>query len=333
MKVLFIGGTGIISSACSALALERGIELYLLCRGQTTHRPVPPGAKVLNADINDEAAVKAALGSLSFDAVADFIVFTPEQIERDLRLFSGRTGQYVFISSASAYQTPPARLPVTESTPLYNPFWGYSRNKIACEDRLVRAYREAAFPITIVRPSHTYDRTLLPAHGGYTVVDRMRRGKPVLVHGDGTSLWTLTHHRDFARAFVPLLGHDGAIGEAIHITSDEALSWNRIHELVGRAAGVEPKLVHVPSALIAARDFHWGESLLGDKAHSMVFDNTKLKRLVPGFRAEIPFCRGIEEILAWYDADASRRRVDEQLDKMTDEILAAQAAAFAQLSR
>lgn len=328
MRVLFIGGTGIISSACTALALERGIDLTLLCRGQSRTRPAPPGAKLLHADIGDGQAARAALGALEFDAVVNWIVFTPEQVERDLALFAGRTGQYVFISSASAYQTPPGRIPVLESTPLHNPFWQYSRNKIACEERLTRAYREAGFPATIVRPSHTYDRTLLPAHGGYTVIDRMRRGKPVIVHGDGTSLWTLTHHRDFARAFVPLLGHDAAIGEAFHITSDEALSWNQIHEILGQVCGAKPDLVHVPSDLIAAFDPEWGAGLLGDKTHSMLFDNAKIRRVVPDFRAEIPFCRGAEEILAWHDAEESRRRIDPDFDALTERIIAAQRAAF-----
>ncbi|MGC4093469.1 MAG: SDR family oxidoreductase [Polyangiaceae bacterium] len=326
MKVLFVGGTGIISSACSALALERGIELYLLLRGKSATRAVPVGARVLHADIDDAAAVTSALGSLRFDAVVSFIAFTPQQVERDLDLFADRTRQYVFISSASAYQTPPARVPVTESTPLSNPHWLYSRNKIACEELLLRIYRETGFPITIVRPSHTYDRTSLPVHGGYTVIDRMRRGKPVIVHGDGSSLWTLTHHRDFARAFVPLLGHDAAIGEAIHITSDEALSWDRIHELLAHAAGAEARLVHVPSDVIAEYDADWGASLLGDKTHSMLFDNSKVKRLVPEFRAEIPFCRGVHEIIAYYDEDPARQQVDPAVDQLMDVIIAAQSA-------
>lgn len=328
MKVLFIGGTGIISSACSELAVERGIELTLLLRGKTAHRSPPAGARLLHADIHDARAVNSALGEQSFDAVVNFIAFTPEHIERDIELFARRTRQYVFISSASAYQTPPARLPVTESTPLVNPHWQYSRNKIACEERLLKAHREQGFPTTIVRPSHTYDRTLWPAHGGYTVVDRMRRGKPVIVHGDGSSLWTLTHHRDFARAFVPLLAHDGAIGETFHITSDEALSWDRIHELMAQAAGAEARIVHVPSDLIAAFDPEWGASLLGDKTHSMVFDNTKVKRLVPEFRAEIPFCRGVREIMTYYDGDPARKVVDSALDELMDRIILAQSAAF-----
>ena len=251
MKVLFIGGSGIISSASSALALERGIELYLLNRGQSP-RSIPEGAKVLHGDIRDPASVKAALGDLSFDAVVNWVAFTPEHIETDLELFRGRTRQYVFISSASAYHKPVTSLPITESTPLHNPFWQYSRDKIACEERLMRAYREGGFPITIVRPSHTYDQTLLPMDGGYTAVKRMRQGKPVIVHGDGTSLWVLTHHQDFARGFVGLLGRPEAIGETYQITSDEWLTWNRIFEMVAAAAGVEAKIVHVPSEVIAA---------------------------------------------------------------------------------
>jgi nucleoside-diphosphate-sugar epimerase len=281
MKVLFIGGTGIISSGCAPLAIERGIDLYLLNRGKTTKRPVPCGAKLLYGDIRDPQSAQAALEGHSFDVVVDWVAFTAEHIQTDLDLFSGRTGQYIFISSASVYQTPAAHLPINESTILDNPYWQYSRNKIACEEVLVRAYREAKFPMTIVRPSHTYDKTLLPFDGGYTVVDRMRKGKKVIVPGDGTSLWTLTHHSDFARGFVGLLGHSGAIGESIQITSDEWLSWNQIFEIVARAAKAEPKLVHIPSDLINAYDADWGAGLLGDKANSSIFDNTKLKRLCP----------------------------------------------------
>jgi nucleoside-diphosphate-sugar epimerase len=333
MKVLFIGGTGIISSACAALAIQKKIELFILCRGTTLTRPAPREAEILRADISDPDATRRALKDLRFDAVVNFIVFRPEQIERDIALFRGRTHQYVFISSASAYQTPPGRVPVTESTPLDNPFWEYSRNKAACEERLLRAYREERFPMTIVRPSHTYDRTVFPTHGGYTAVDRMRRGKPVVVHGDGTSLWTLTHHRDFAKAFVGLLAHDGAIGEAIHITSDEHLSWNQIHEILGRAAHAEPQLVHVPSDVIASYDADWGAGLLGDKTHSMIFDNAKVKRLVPEYRAEIPFCRGAEEIMAWYDEDESRRRVNPDVDRLMDEMIAARRATWPKAGR
>ena len=320
LRVLFIGGTGIISSASVRLAVERGIDLTVLNRGVGTLRPLPDGVEVLRADVRDPAAVRAAIGDREFDAVVDWVAFTPEHVAADVEVFAGRTGQYVFISSASAYQTPPERLPVTESTPLRNPYWEYSRNKIACEDLLVRAYREDGFPATIVRPSHTYDRTLVPLDGGWTAVERMRRGKAVVVHGDGTSLWTLTHHEDFARGFVPLLGHPRTVGEAFHITSDDVLTWDQVVRALGRAAGVEPRIVHVPSDAIAAVDPEWGAGLLGDKAHSMVFDTTKLRWVVPDFAATIPFERGAREIVAWHDADPARRRVDARLDALMDDL-------------
>lgn len=320
MRILFIGGTGIISSACSQLALERGWELYLLNRGQSS-RSIPAGAKVLHGDIRDPESVRAALGDLTFDAVVNWVAFTPQHIETDLELLRGRTRQYVFISSASAYQKPVGHLPITESTPLHNPFWQYSRDKIACEERLTRAYREDGFPMTIVRPSHTYDQTLLPMDGGYTVVDRMRRGQPVIVHGDGTSLWTLTHHRDFAVGFVGLLGRSQVIGDAVQITGDEWLTWDQIFLEVARAAGTTAELVHVPSEVIATFDAQWGAGLLGDKAHSVIFDNTKLKRLVPEYRASIPFARGIEEVMTWYDADSARQVVNAELNQTMDAII------------
>jgi nucleoside-diphosphate-sugar epimerase len=327
MRVLFIGGTGIISSASTRLAAERGIKLTLLNRGRSD-RPVPDGVETVRADIRNPASVESALAGRTFDAVVDWVCFTAEHAETDLRLFSRRTGQFVFISSASAYQTPPSRLPVTESTPLVNPFWEYSRNKIACEEIFVRAHRDARFPAVIVRPSHTYDRTLLPTHGRYTDIDRMRRGRKIVVHGDGSSLWTLTHHMDFAVGLVGLLGNPRALGEAFHITSDETLTWDQIAGILGRAAGAEPKIVHVPSELIAAYFPDWGESLLGDKTHSMVFDNTKIRCLVPDFNPSIPFSRGAEEILAWYDADPSRRATDGAYEKTLDRMIAAVEAAF-----
>ncbi|MFZ3069939.1 MAG: NAD-dependent epimerase/dehydratase family protein, partial [Anaerolineaceae bacterium] len=327
MKALFIGGTGTISSGCSKLALERGIDLYLLNRGQSI-RPVPEGAKVLTADIRDPQSVRAALGGLEFDMVADFIAFKPDHIETDLELFRGRTSQYIFVSSASAYQTPPAVLPVTESTFLDNPVWQYSRDKAACEERLERAYREEKFPFTIVRPSHTYDQSYLPLHGEWTSVDRMLRGEPVIVHGDGSSLWTLTHNSDFAKGFVGLMGNSHAMGEAFHITSDEWLTWNQIYETVAAAAGVKAKLVHVPSDLIAAYDPVWGDSLLGDKTHSFILDNSKIKRVVPDFVCTKPFSRGAEEIIAWHMADASRRRVNAEFNGICDRILAGYARAW-----
>ncbi len=327
MRVLFIGGTGVISSACSELAVQRGIDLYLLNRGQSARQP-PKSARLIHADIRQPESVQAALGNLNFDAVVDWIAFTPEQVRNDVALFHGRTGQYIFISSASAYQTPPHFLPVTESTPLHNPFWEYSRNKAACEELLRDAYRQGGFPATIVRPSHTYDQTLLPFDGGYTVVARMRAGKEVVVHGDGTSLWTLTHHRDFAVGLVGLLGNPHAVGDTFHITSDEWLSWNQIYEIVAHAAGVEPRLVHVPSDLIAAFDPEWGASLLGDKSHSMIFDNSKIRRLVPDFQPCIPFWQGAREIIAWYDADPARRVVDHEFDALQDRLINAMQRAY-----
>jgi nucleoside-diphosphate-sugar epimerase len=321
LKVLFIGGSGTISSACSALAVERGIDLYLLNRGSTTARAVPAGATVLRGDIRDPASAQQALGDLTFDAVVNWVAFTPEHVLADFDLFRERTAQYVFISSASAYQTPPERMPVVESTPLRNPFWQYSRDKIACEELLITAYRDAAFPATIVRPSHTYDQTSVPFDGGWTAVARMRQGKPVVVHGDGTSLWTLTHHLDFAKGFVPLLGHPRTIGEAFHITSDDVLSWNQIARSLATAAGVEAQLVHVTSDAIAAADPEWGAGLLGDKAHSMIFDNAKLRSVVPDYRATIPFEQGAREIVAWHDADVSRQQVDARLDAVMDTLV------------
>ena len=326
MKVLFIGGTGIISSACSELALQRGIELYMLNRGQSS-RPVPEGARVLRGDIRQPSTVTGVLGKLTFDCVVNWVAYTPDQVQSDLDLFRDHTRQYVFISSASAYQTPPGFLPVTESTPLYNPFWQYSRDKAACEALLDQA-ASAGFPITIVRPSHTYDRTLLPFHGGYTTVARMRAGKPVVVHGDGTSLWTLTHHRDFAVGFVGLLGNPHAFGQTYQITSEEWLSWNQIFQIIGQAAGAEPELVHVPSDLIAAYDPEWGAGLLGDKAHSMIFDNSKIRRLVPDFHPVIPFWQGAKEIIDWYDEDPTRQVVDPHIDSMQDKLIAAMVKAL-----
>jgi nucleoside-diphosphate-sugar epimerase len=320
MKVLFIGGTGIISSACSDLALERGYKLYLLNRGKSI-RPIPNAATHLVADIRQPDSVITALGSQTFDAVVEWLAFTPEQVMCDLEIFGGRTAQYIFISSASAYQKPPETLPITENTPLVNPFWQYSRDKAACEALLEQAGREDGFPFTIVRPSHTYDRTLLPFHGGYTSVARMRAGKPVVVHGDGTSLWTLTHHRDFAIGLVGLLGNSQAIGQAYHITSDESLSWNQIYTDVAEAAGVEAKLVHVPSEVIARYDPDWGASLLGDKAHSMIFDNSKIRQIVPAFHPRIPFRQGAREIIAWYDEDPSRQVIDEHNHMLQDKLI------------
>lgn len=325
MRVLFIGGTGTISSACVALAVERGIDVTLLNRGRTT-RPLPEGVRMLQGDIRDQQAVATLLQDMTFDVVADFVAFTPTHIETDLALFRGRTKQYLFISSASAYQTPPVNWLTTEATPLRNPYWAYSRDKIACEALLTAAYCEEGFPVTIVRPSHTYDARTLPLYGGYTVLHRMRTGKKVIVHGDGTSLWTLTHHRDFAKGFVGLLGNPHALGQAIHITSDEVLTWNQIYEIVADAAGVVPRIVHISSERIAAYDAEWGAGLLGDKAHSMVFDNSKIKRLVPDYVATIPFHVGAAEIVDWYERHPEAQTVDAQRERLIDTIIGAYEA-------
>ncbi|MFC2043558.1 SDR family oxidoreductase [Chloroflexota bacterium] len=330
MKVLFIGGTGLISSACTQLAVDRGINVYHLNRGQST-RMAPVTVKNLRADIRDKDSVFQLLRDMAFDVVVDWIAFTPEHVEVDLELFRGRTKQYIFISSASIYQTPPTNLPITESTPLRNPYWAYSRAKIACEVRLMQAYRQDEFPITIVRPSHTYDCTFMPMRGRYTVVDRIRKGKKVIVHGDGTSLWTLTHNSDFAKGFVGLLGNSHAIGEAFHITSDEVLTWNNIFVIFAQAAGTKAKIVHIPSDLIATYNQEWGDSLLGDKAHSRIFDNTKIKRIVPDFTVTTPFMHGAEEIIAWFSADLSRQIVDKKMDRLMDKIIAAQESAYTQV--
>lgn len=324
-RVLIVGGNGIISSSVSRLAVERGHEVTLLNRGRSTTRSPVDGAEVLIGDADDPASLASAIGTREFDVVANFRAFVPEQVEADVDLFTGRTGQYLFISSASAYQKPIAQLPIVESTPLRNPFWQYSRDKIACEDVLVRAYRDAAFPATIVRPSHTYDPTLIPLEGGWTPLQRMLDGKPVIVHGDGTSWWTLTHARDFARAFVGLFGNPHAIGSPVHITGDESLTWDEIARLLGRALGVEPEIVHVASDAIAREIPSMGPGLVGDKAHAVLFDNTRIKTLVPGWVATTPFADGAREIAEWYLADAGRCTVDGELDAAFDRLVAAHA--------
>ena len=326
MKVLFIGGTGLISSACTQLAVERGVELFLLNRGS---RPdVPPGAHQLVADIRDPEATARALAGQQFDAVVDWIAYTPDEIERAIALFRGRTRQYVFISSASAYQRPVGHYLITEDTPLANPFWDYSRNKIACEERLLRAYRDEGFPITIVRPSLTYGDSQVPLvinswQLPYTAVARMRQGKPLIVPGDGTSLWPITHNSDFAKGFVGLLGHQQAIGHAFHITTDEVLTWDQLYAATAAAAGVEAKLVHIASDFIAACLPDMAGSLLGDKVVSVIFDNSKIKRFVPGYCATTPFARGIERTIAWFDADPRRQQIDAEADRQWDRLIAA----------
>jgi nucleoside-diphosphate-sugar epimerase len=325
MRVLFIGGTGIISTASTALAAERGIDLTLLTRGRRA--PIlPAGLKTLTVDIDDPAAAASALRDVSFDSVVDWIAFTPSHIERDLHLFRGRTRQFIFISSASAYQKPATHYLITESTPLANPYWEYSRNKIACEDRLLKAYREEGFPVTIVRPSLTYGETQIALAvnswaKSYTVVDRMRRGKKVIVPGDGSSLWVITHNTDFAKGLVGLLGNEQAIGQAFHITADEVMTWNQFYNIVGAAAGVEPQLVHIASDFIGTCLPEAVGGLIGDKAVSVVFDNSKIKRFVPGYCATIPFGQGIRRTLAWFDADPVRKQVDAEANARWDKLI------------
>ena len=322
LRVLFIGGSGIISSACCRLAVQRGIDLYALNRGATQLRALPAEVTILHGDVRDPGSVRDALGGLEFDVVVNWVAFTQDHIEADLELFRGKISQYIFISSASAYQTPPARVPVTESTPLSNPYWHYSRDKIACEELFYEAYREQDFPLTVVRPSHTYDRTKIALVGGWTDIHRMRAGLPVMVHGDGTSLWTLTHSRDFAKAFVGLLGRPQAVGESYTITSDEYLPWNQIYQLFARAAGVsKPELVHVASETIAAHSAELGPNLLGDRSHSVVFDNTKIKSLVPDYCATIPFADGAREIVNWYDANPGLQVVNQQFMDLSDQLI------------
>ncbi|MFJ4210141.1 NAD-dependent epimerase/dehydratase family protein [Paenarthrobacter sp. NPDC089675] len=320
-NILFIGGTGVISAAAAERAVALGHRLTILNRGRSAGRPVPQGAEVLHADVRDAAAVREVLGGREYDAVADFISYTPDQAQTALELFRGRTGQYVFISSASAYQKPPATLPIRESTPLKNPFWQYSRDKIACEELFFRAYREEDFPVTVVRPSHTYDRTKIAMVGGWTDIHRMRAGLPVLVHGDGTSLWPLTHSRDFAKAFVGLLARPQAIGESYTITSDEYLPWNQVYRLFARAAGVpEPELFHVSSETIAAHSPELGPNLLGDRSHSVVFDNSKIKALVPDYAATIPFADGAAEIVEWHDRHSGLQVVNDDYMELSDRL-------------
>ncbi|SRR5579883_28129 len=327
MRVLFIGGTGIISTACTKLAVERGIELLLLNRGR---RPAPAitGVKTLTADIEDADAVARALTGLTFDAVVDWVAYEPAHVERDIALFRGRARQYIFISSASAYQKPPSHYLITESTPLANPYWDYSQRKIACEERLLRAYRDEGFPLTIVRPSLTYGDTQIPLPvnswgKSYTAVDRMRRGKKVIVPGDGTSLWVITHNSDFAKGLVGLLGREQAIGHAFHITSDEVLSWDQVYRVTAEAAGVEPNLIHIASDLLAACIPEMRGGLLGDKSVSVVFDNMKIKRLVPDYCATVPYTEGIRRTMAWFDADPARKIVDEAADTRWDKLVEA----------
>jgi nucleoside-diphosphate-sugar epimerase len=322
MRALFIGGTGNISTSVSRLALRRGWELYLLNRGQ--HEVNIEGAQVLKGDIHNPTDAQVALAGLNFDCVVDWIAYTPQDIENDLNLFRGRTRQFIFISTASVYQKPPTHPLITESTPLYNPYWKYSQNKIACEERLNQAYRQEDFPAVIVRPSLTYDTHFPIAIGGwgcYTLADRLLKGKPIVVHGDGSSLWTVTHSEDFAKGFVGLMGNPQVTGHAFHITSDELLTWNQIYTTIAEALGVEAKLVHIASERIHQINPGLGAGLLGDKAWSAIFDNRKIKTFVPEYQATIPFWEGIRRTLRWFDERPERKWVNEKVNEEVEEIL------------
>ena len=322
MRVLFVGGTGFISAAVSRQAIAKGLDLYLLNRG--LRDSAPAGSHSLIADIRRPEDVRAALEGLQFDVVVNWIAYTPADIERDLALFKGRIEQYIFISSAAAYQKPPTHYLITEETPLQNPFWDYARNKIACEERLLRARDEEGFPATIVRPSHTYETNFPVAIGGggsYTIAERLKKGRPIIVHGDGTSLWVVTHAEDFARGFMGLLGNREAIGHAFHITSDEVQTWERIYRTIAEALGVEANIVHIPSDFIARVAPRLEGTLLGDKMWSAVFDNAKIKAFVPEFEATITFREGIRSTLKWADEDERRQRVDEAVNEEMDHIL------------
>ncbi|MGK7396085.1 MAG: SDR family oxidoreductase [Candidatus Cyclobacteriaceae bacterium M3_2C_046] len=325
MKILFIGGTGNISTACTRLASQKGMDVFILNRG-TTAADIPSGVKTIQADYSDLNSFRKAVEGHYFDVVANFIAFTEDDVKKDFEVLAGKTAQYIFISSASAYQKPLSHPVITESTPLKNPYWQYSRDKIACEDFLIRMYREEDFPVTIVRPSLTYETVIPVALGSwtdYTIIDRIKKGKKVIIHGDGTSLWTITHSRDFALGFVGLLGHQQAIGENFHITSDEILNWNQIYQAVADAAGASLQAVHIPSDYIARFDEFQKGNLLGDKAVSTIFDNSKIKRYVPDFKAVIPFKQGIKETVKWFEANPARMKILEENNLFLDKVIGA----------
>lgn len=318
MKVLFIGGTGVISFACSELCVERGLDLHLLNRGKSLRTP-PDKAKTINADIRNIHAVKTILAKEKFDVVVDWIAYTEENVKNNFDLFRDKTDQYIFISSASVYN-PERTLPITEKTSLVNPYWAYSQAKINCEKFLMNKYREDNFPVTVCRPSHTYDKTKNPLRIGYLPFYRMKNGKPIIIHDGGKSLWTLTHAKDFAKGFLGLLGNSETIGEAYHITSDEVLTWNQIAATLSKKAGYELRTSYIPSEFILKYDEEWGAGLLGDKANDAVFDNAKIKKIVPGFKAKISFEEGAEEIVEWY-SHKKNQIVNSELDSLMDKVI------------
>jgi nucleoside-diphosphate-sugar epimerase len=322
MKILFIGGTGNISTAVSRLAVARGMDLYLLNRG--TRNVNVPGAKTIVGNINKPQEIAHVLKGHQWDCVVNWIAYQPSDIIRDFELFEGKTRQYIFISSASVYQKPLSHPFITESTPLSNPFWDYSRNKITCEELLNQHYREKGFPMTIVRPSLTYDTVIPLAIGGwndYTIIDRIKKGGKIVVPGDGTSLWTVTHAEDFAKGFLGLIGHSQTIGHAFHITSDELLTWDQIYQATAAAVGAKANIVHIASDFIVKIEPSFLGSLLGDKIHSAIFDNTKIKTFVPEFQATIPFIVGIKRTLEWFQEDKTRMVIREDFNGTLDKIL------------
>lgn len=340
MRILIIGGTGTISSAITRQLAASGQDLWLLNRG-TRKQEVPAGVKQIVADISNEEEVMRLLGDMQFDAVCEFIGFVPEQVERDIRLFKGRTRQYVYISSASAYNKPASNHVINEGTTLANPYWEYSRNKIACEELLMKEYRENAFPVTIVRPSHTYCERSVPVSvhglkGSWQVLKRMIDGKPVVVQGDGSSLWTLTWNEDFARGFIGLLGNPKAIGEAFQIMSDESLTWNQVYKCVADALGVAFHPYYVSSEFLAAvapKEYDFTGNLLGDKSVTVVFDCSKLKRVVPGFQATTRFHEGVRRCVAYLLSHPELQVEDEEFDAWCDQVIAAQEQAKAALMK
>ena len=339
MKILLIGGTGTISSAITRQLAASGHDLWLLNRGNRRSE-VPANVKQIIADIDDEKSVLSGLPAETFDAVCEFIGFVPQQVERDVRLFRGRTRQYVYISSASAYNKPAASHMITEGTTLANPHWQYSRNKIACEELLMKEYRENGFPVTIVRPSHTYCERAVPLSvhglkGSWQVLKRMMDGKPVLIHGDGSSLWTLTWNEDFARGFIGLLGNPKAIGEAFQIMSDEQLTWTQIYKCVANALNITPKLYYVASdflAAVAPKEWDFEGNLLGDKSVTVCFDCTKLKRAVPGFLATTRFDEGVHRCIEHILAHPELQVPDPEFDAWCDRIIEAQEQAKMKLN-
>jgi nucleoside-diphosphate-sugar epimerase len=322
LRVLFLGGAGMIGSACAAEAVSTGIELTVVTRNDPGRWPVPEGARHLRADVRDPDALRTALAGHDFDAVVNWVGYAPANVASDVELFRDRVGQYVFISTASVFTRPVPQLPITESSPRRNDAWPYPKDKIDCETFLETAYRDQYFPVTVVRPSHTYDQTAIPVLAGWTAIDRMRQGKPVVVHGDGTSLWTLMHSSDFARAFVPILGNPHTIGESVNITGGEILTWDQIHQTLAAAAGVSATLVHRSSETIETEIPQWGPVLKHDFAHSLLFDNSKLRRFAPGFAARIPFASGARGIIDWYDADPARRTINADLNASFDRLIA-----------